>query len=431
MSILYELNKISQTYLKPDGHSLKILDKISFNIHNDQIIALLGKSGCGKSSLLRIIAGISNPSHGKTRFYNNSHATGSSISMVFQTFALFPWMTVLQNVQLGLEALNLSQNEVSQRALKAINLIGLDGFESAYPKELSGGMKQRVGFARALVVNPEILLMDEPFSALDILTADTLKNDFLNLWISKKVPIKSVIIVTHSIEEAVFMADRVIVLGSNPGHIVFDTEINLEHPRNIHSSYCQEVISNIYAQMTTAAKAKNNSNRHTKQLKISKLSLISPNKLVALSSMLLLQFTKNSANLPELVKILHLSTAEVMHLAEALCFLGLASMDRELIKLNRVGKKFAASDINERKQIFAKQLLIHVPIIDYMLSTLKEKPNKKANKFKFQEQLEKHLPQEDANITMKTIIAWGRYAEIFSYEAGKQIFILNDKINIL
>ncbi|MGI4776069.1 MAG: ABC transporter ATP-binding protein [Janthinobacterium lividum] len=430
MSNLFELDKISQTYLKPDGSKSKILDKISFNIQSGKIIALLGKSGCGKSSLLRIIAGISSPSHGRTKFNRSFGSTGFGISMVFQTFALFPWMTVLENVELGLEALDLPKDEIRERALKAVDLIGLDGFESAYPKELSGGMKQRVGFARALVVNPEILLMDEPFSALDILTSDTLKNDFLDLWSSKKTPLRSVVIVTHSIEEAVVMADRVIVLGSNPGHIVSDIEIDIERPRDIHSPYCQKIIGEIYSEMTNASQKSSLDTKYLNQLKVDKLPLASPNKLAALTLILISPSLKNSANLSDLVKTLNISTVEVIHLAEALCILGLASMTRETIKLSKEGKKFALGDIDERKKIFAQQLLVHVSLASYILNILRERSDRKANKIRFQSQLEDQLSHEDANITMKAIIAWGRYGEIFSYDADKQIFTLEQETNI-
>ena len=249
---LIELSSITQSFTKPDGHIQKILDQISFNVKEREILAILGKSGCGKSTLLRIIAGLVKPSRGKVKYNNETTDKTFGISMIFQSFALFPWLTVLENVELGLEAMDIPRMERRKKALEAIDLIGLDGFESAMPRELSGGMKQRVGFARALVVEPQVMLMDEPFSALDILTSDTLKNDFLDLWVAKKTNLKSVIIVTHSIEEAVMMADRVLILASNPGRVVSELKINLSRPRHAHTPEFQELVDQIYSKMSEA-----------------------------------------------------------------------------------------------------------------------------------------------------------------------------------
>ena len=215
---LLQIQSCCQAFPKPDGEELLVLDDINLTLNEGEIVGLLGRSGSGKSTLLRLIAGLARPTAGSV-VYRGQPVTGPApgIAMVFQTFALFPWLTVLENVQLGLEALGLPEAEIRQRALAGIDLIGLDGYESAYPRELSGGMRQRVGFARALVVHPNILLMDEPFSALDVLTAETLRTDFLDLWIEGKLPIKGVILVTHNIEEAVLMCDRILVFSRNPG----------------------------------------------------------------------------------------------------------------------------------------------------------------------------------------------------------------------
>ncbi|MBY4871434.1 MULTISPECIES: ABC transporter ATP-binding protein, partial [Burkholderia] len=199
---------------------LLVLDDANLSLREGEIVGLLGRSGSGKSTLLRIIAGLIEPTGGEVTYLGKPlRGPAEGVAMVFQTFALFPWLTVLQNVEAGLEALGVGARERRERALAAIDLIGLDGFENAYPRELSGGMRQRVGFARALVVDPTILLMDEPFSALDVLTAETLRTDLLDLWTQGRMPIKSVLIVTHNIEEAVFMCDRILVLSSNPGRV--------------------------------------------------------------------------------------------------------------------------------------------------------------------------------------------------------------------
>lgn len=229
-----------------------MLNNINFQMQEGEIVALLGKSGSGKSTLLRIIAGLIKPSSGKVIYRNNPVAAPvRGMAMVFQNFALLPWLTVLQNVELGLEALGVARQERRVRALKAIDTIGLDGFESAFPKELSGGMRQRVGFARALVVDPDILLMDEPFSALDVLTADNLKSDLLDLWETEKTNTKGIIFVTHNIEEAVLLADRILIFGSDPGHIRAELSVDTPHPRNEQDLSFRKLVDQIYTLMTT------------------------------------------------------------------------------------------------------------------------------------------------------------------------------------
>ncbi|HXN88348.1 MAG TPA: ABC transporter ATP-binding protein, partial [Methylocella sp.] len=231
---LLEVKNISQRYQTGSGElGPAVLDDVSLDLKEDEIVGLLGRSGCGKSSLLRIASGLIFPFGGRVSYLGQPvRGPVDGVAMVFQSFALFPWLTVLANVELGLRAKQVARDEARRRALKAIDLIGLDGFESAFPKELSGGMRQRVGFARALVVHPNILMMDEPFSALDVLTAETLRTDLLDLWVEGRMPIKSILMVTHNIEEAVLMCDRVIVLSSNPGRIAAELQVRLQHPRD-------------------------------------------------------------------------------------------------------------------------------------------------------------------------------------------------------
>src|SRR5436190_20642581 len=230
---LLDIRGVCRSFPKGSGEDLVVLENVDLTIPSGEIVGLLGRSGSGKSTLLRIIAGLIAPSSGDARCRGETiKGPPNGVAMVFQSFALFPWLTVLQNVELGLEALGIDATERRTRALAAIDLIGLDGFESAYPKELSGGMRQRVGFARALVVHPDLLLMDEPFSALDVLTAETLRTDFLELWGEGKLPIKGVILVTHNIEEAVLMCDRILLFSTNPGRIVTEIKIDLRHPRD-------------------------------------------------------------------------------------------------------------------------------------------------------------------------------------------------------
>src|SRR6201993_2805751 len=230
---LIAIRSVCRSFPKGSGEDLLVLEKVDLTIRSGEIVGLLGRSGSGKSTLLRIIAGLIAPSSGAATCRGEAiQGPPNGVAMVFQSFALFPWLTVLQNVELGLEALGIDAAERRKRALAAIDLIGLDGFESAYLKELSGGMRQRVGFARALVVHPDLLLMDEPFSALDVLTAETLRTDLVDLWIEGRLPIKSVLMVTHNIEEAVLMCDRILVFSSNPGRVAAEFKVDLPHPRN-------------------------------------------------------------------------------------------------------------------------------------------------------------------------------------------------------
>jgi NitT/TauT family transport system ATP-binding protein len=248
---LVEIAGVRQVYHKGDNADLVVLDDVSLTIQEGEIVGLLGRSGSGKSTLLRIIAGLLQPTSGRVR-WRGTPISGpcEGIAMVFQSFALFPWLTVLGNVELGLEALGIPASERRRRAIEAIDLIGLDGFESAYPKELSGGMRQRVGFARALVVHPRLMLMDEPFSALDVLTAETLRTDLIDLWSEGRLPIESILMVTHNIEEAVLLCDRILIFSSNPGRVASEVKVEIPHPRSRTDPVFRKLVDDIYGLMT-------------------------------------------------------------------------------------------------------------------------------------------------------------------------------------
>ncbi|MBN8523044.1 MAG: nitrate/sulfonate/bicarbonate ABC transporter ATP-binding protein [Rickettsiales bacterium] len=425
---LIELSSITQSFTKPDGNIQKILDQISFNVREGEILAILGKSGCGKSTLLRIIAGLVKPSRGKVKYNHEATNRNFGISMIFQSFALFPWLTVLENVELGLEALDIPRTERRKKALEAIDLIGLDGFESAMPRELSGGMKQRVGFARALVVEPKVMLMDEPFSALDILTSDTLKNDFLDLWVAKKTDLKSVVIVTHGIEEAVIMADRVLILASNPGRVVSEVKINLNRPRHAHTPEFQQLVDQIYSKMSEASKQTfDDKIKKIREHDITQnLLYTSPNQLAAITSTLAAPPYNGSGDLADLVKALQIKTFDVIHISEALSILKFATVNEGNIKLTKTGKLFATTELDQRKQIFAEQLLKNVPLAAYIVNILNGRADNKAPKSRFLTHLEDQLSAPQASTALKAIIVAGRYAELFSYDDNKQLFSLDN-----
>ena len=254
---LVAVDRIRKAYPKGSGEDVLVLDDVTFTLGRNEIVSFLGRSGCGKTTLLRILAGLMPASGGEVRIAGKAVAGPSpEVAMVFQSFALFPWLTVLENVEIGLEAQGIAPPERNRRALAAIDLIGLDGYESAYPKELSGGMRQRVGIARALVVQPTVLLMDEAFSALDVLTAETLRTDLLDLWMEGRLPISAIAVVTHNIEEAVLMSDRVLVFSSNPGRVATEIRIDLPHPRNRLDPDFRQIVEDLYASMTAGPEGK-------------------------------------------------------------------------------------------------------------------------------------------------------------------------------
>lgn len=426
---LVEISNISHNFIKSDGRAQRILEDINLEIKEGEIVAILGRSGCGKSTLLRIIAALIHPSRGKVKFQHKASGNNINVSMIFQNFALFPWLNVLENVELGLEALGVTAKDRRAQALNAIDLIGLDGFESALPRELSGGMKQRVAFARALVVGAELLLMDEPFSALDVLTSDTLKNDFLDLWIAGKIGVKSAVIVTHSIEEAVTMADRAIILSSNPGAIASEVKINLERPRNTHSTEFHKLVDKIYVEMANAVKPQAKEKKKDKDFDITEnLILISPNQLAAVTSALTEAPYDGVGDLSDLVKTLHLKTFELLHIAENLATLKLAVLNEGNIELTKTGKNFAAGNLETRKRIFAQQLLQNVPLASYIVKILNERPDNKAPKLRFLTHLEDSLNHTQAIQALDSMIVAGRYAEIFSYDDRKQTFSLDNPL---
>ncbi|MBC7801608.1 MAG: ABC transporter ATP-binding protein, partial [Gemmatimonadaceae bacterium] len=253
---LLSVRAVRQAYHKDSTADLVVLDDVDVSLRTGEIVGLLGRSGSGKSTLLRIIAGLLRPTSGTVLWRGQAlRGPADGVAMVFQSFALFPWLSVQENVELGLEALGVARAERERRAEAAIDLIGLGGYESAYPKELSGGMRQRVGLARALVVHPDLLLMDEPFSALDVLTAETLRTDLIDLWSEGKLPVKSVLMVTHNIEEAVLMCDRILVFSSNPGRVASELVVPFLHPRNRHDPAFRQLVDDIYALMTRRAPA--------------------------------------------------------------------------------------------------------------------------------------------------------------------------------
>jgi len=405
---------------------LRVLSDVDLVLRDGEIVGLLGRSGSGKSTLLRIIAGLIPPTSGEV-IAPGGPVTGPApgVTMVFQTFALFPWLTVLQNVEAGLEALGVEPKESRRRALAAIDLIGLDGFESAYPRELSGGMRQRVGFARALVVDPTILLMDEPFSALDVLTAETLRTDLLDLWIERRLPTKSILLVTHNIEEAVFMCDRILVFSSNPGRVVSTIAVPFPHPRNRLDDAFRQMVDSIYAQMTARPGGESKDRPHGLQLG-SRLPLVSTGTMAGLMETVAAPPYGGRADLPEIARTLQLEVDELFPAVELLHYLGFAELAGGDIVLNPAAKSFAESDTETRKKLFRERLLATVPLAQRIRRVLDERPGHTAPRVRFEQELEDHLTDGAAEETLDAVIDWGRYAEVFAYDDDAGTFSLEN-----
>jgi NitT/TauT family transport system ATP-binding protein len=427
--IIVELQSVSKSYKKPEHQDLLVLSQVNLQLYQGQIVALLGKSGSGKSTLLRIISGLIPPTSGTT-YYRGTPVTGpvQGMGMVFQNFALLPWLTVLENVELGLEALQVPRDERRARALKAIDIIGLDGFESAFPRELSGGMRQRVGFARAIVIDPDVLLMDEAFSALDVLTADNLKSDLLKLWKTQQIRTNSILLVTHNIEEAILFADRIIILGHDPGILQADLTVNLSRPRFEQDPAFRSLVDQVYTLMSGKSV---DTTGHVIPVRITHLAYRLPDADISELSGLIETVENMPENpgqigLHELADAWHLDVDELFPLTETLDILQFASVTAGTLILTEAGKAFARADILVRKNIFATHLLRYVPLAQHIRRILEERPGQFAHKARFLSELEDHLSEEEAERVLRIVIDWGRYAELFAYDHNEEILSLEN-----
>ena len=427
---LLQCADVRKSFPKPDGAELLVLEGMNLELHEGQIVGLLGRSGSGKSTLLRLIAGLSEPTSGNVTYMGQPiDGPAAGIAMVFQSFALFPWLTVFENVALGLEAQRMPRAEIRKRSLAAIDLIGLDGFESAYPRELSGGMRQRVGFARALVVHPNILLMDEPFSALDVLTAETLRTDFLDLWGEGRMPIKGVILVTHNIEEAVLMCDRILVFGSNPGRILSEIKVSLPQPRNRLDPSFRELVESIYVEMTARPKGTVAGGRQERFPGLgigSVLPQVSTNLLSGLMEAVSAKPFNGTADLPKIASDLQMEIDELFPVAETLQMLRFAEVEGGDIKLTEDGMAFAHAAVDERKRIFMRHLLSYVPLAAHIRRVLDERASHSARKSRFIDELEDFMSEEAADQTLRAVVRWARYAEAFAYDDENAMFSLEN-----
>ncbi len=424
---LIEVRGLNHYYGPPPGGHL-VLEDVDLTLYQNEVVGLLGRSGSGKSTLLRSIAGLIRPRMGEVRRIASEDCADPTVAMVFQTFALFPWLTVQENVELGLEAQKVPAAERRTRALAAIDLIGLDGFENAYPKELSGGMRQRVGLARALVVNPSLLLMDEPFSALDVLTAETLRTDLLDLWSEGRMPIKSILIVTHNIEEAVQMCDRILVFSSNPGRVVAEIKVDLPRPRDRLDPPFRALVDDIYARMT----AKQVSSRPARDGVFPGTGIamvlphVSTNTLAGLIEEVDGTPFNGRASMADLADSLNLEVDDLFPIAETLQMLRFAELRGAELVLTPSARRYAGAEVDHRKAMFGEALLAYVPLAQHIRRVLDERASHKAPARRFRDELEDHMSEDFADETLKTVTNWGRYAEIFTYHEDDDQFSLDD-----
>jgi NitT/TauT family transport system ATP-binding protein len=425
---LVELKGIAKSFRTADGAPRLVLDKVNFRLAQGEIVALLGKSGSGKSTLLRIMAGLLAADAGAASYRGQAiSAPVAGIAMVFQSFALFPWLTVQQNVELGLEAQGVAPAQRETRADAMLDLMGLAGFGGALPRELSGGMRQRGGIARALVTNPDVLLMDEAFSALDVLTGETLRNDILELWDSQRIPTKGILIVSHNIEEAVMMADRIIILSSDPGRIRSEYTINLPRPRNVDSREVRTLIDEVYGLMTMrhapAVAATTAAGPHVDY----RLPDTDVSRIEGVLDLLAGAPFSGRADLPQLAEEAELPDEELFPTYEALSLLGLAHAEGGDIALTPLGRHYADAEQPLRQEIFGQQLLTHVPLPALIRERLESEASGALSEKPFIELLEEGLEAEEAKRMLEIAIEWGRYGEVYQYDFHTGLLKLPDQ----
>ena len=424
---------IEKYYAQPSQNRIQVISATDLEILPGEILALLGPSGSGKSTMLRMLSGLSTPTAGQVYWHQTPIAEAEiNVSIVFQSFALFPWLTVLQNVEAPLQARGVSPEERRARSMKILDTVGLDGFEAAYPKELSGGMKQRVGFARALVVEPEVLFMDEPFSALDVLTAEYLRSELLELWANKAMPTKAIFLVTHNIEEAVLLADRIVVLGRNPGHIRTDFRVQLPQPRDRKSEPFTQLVDYIYKVLTkpdlAPAEAPDQQPgpkvRDQRQMRYQMLPHARPGGMAGLLELLLDKGGRD--DIYRLAEDLSFEIDDLLPIVDAAQLLGFLKIEEGDAAITESGTEFANSEILRQKELFRQAALANVLLLRQIRRALESKSDHTVPEDFFLDMLDEQFSEEECLRQMETAVTWGRYAELFDYDAGRRRFVLPD-----
>lgn len=418
-SNLLEARQISKTFPLPAGGQQTVLEDVSLEVRAGEVIALLGRSGSGKSTLLRILAGLIHPSGG-TVLRQGQQLIGPNpdVAIVFQSFALLPWLTVRQNAELGLIARGANRSEAEQEAVRALDMVGLEGFEGAYPRELSGGMRQRVGFARAFVIKPKVLMMDEPFSALDVLTAENLRGEISDLWEKGSFPAKSILLVTHNIEEAVLLADRIVILGANPGVIRGELQVDLPRPRAKENPRFKALVDYVYTVMTNpqvAVGAVMETQRDPRFV------MLPHARSGGISGLLeILDDRGGKEDLPALAEDLRLEVDDLLPAIDAAVLLGFATVAQGDVSLTEVGREFANAPVHRSHEIFHDQLLQNVPLMNTTLALLKSKRNQEISKEFVLDILDEHFSATETERQFDTLVDWGRYAQVLDYDSAQE-----------
>lgn len=418
---LLTAEQVSKSFPLSGGGEQTVLETVSLTIVPGEVVALLGRSGSGKSTLLRILAGLIEPSTGAvTRHGVALHGPNPDVAMVFQSFALLPWLTVQENAELGLTARGVPKETAAKEVMHALEMVGLEGFEGAYPKELSGGMRQRVGFARAFVMKPDVLMMDEPFSALDVLTAENLRGEISDLWEKGSFPSKSILLVTHNIEEAILLADRIVILGTNPGRIRGEVRIDLTRPRDKNGPRFRALMDHVYTVMTNPEAAVEEVPAATAK-PTKRFPMLPHARSGGISGLLeIIHDRGGREDLPRLASDLRLEIDDLLPAVDASALLGFASISEGDVIITDTGKEFATAGIHRSQEIFREQLLSRVPLTATVLRVLEEKRDGRIGKEFLLDILDEHFSDEEAEKQFQTLIDWGRYAHLFEYDADEE-----------
>lgn len=417
---LLKLINVSQRY-RSGERVFTAVEDVNLTLHAGEFVALLGPSGSGKSTLLRIITGLQPPTSGRVIYAGQELAgVNPNASIVFQTFALFPWLTVLGNVEVALKAQERPPELITTTAIDLLDRVGLDGFENAYPRELSGGMRQKVGFARAMATQPELLCLDEPFSALDVLSADALRGELLELWLEGDIPTRAILLVTHNIEEAVSMADRIVILEKEPGRVIADMPVHLPHPRSRKAPAFLHVVDQIYGLLAgqTQPESIEMGSAPGEPGPTRLLPQVSANELAGMLEAL--------ADTPNgMIDIFRLAdevgedSDRILSLIEMAELLGFGMVSKGDIALTPLGEAFAEGSIQTRKEIFATRIR-RLPFFRWLLSMLSSTSNHSLETGVLTAALELEFPPEEATIQLETAINWGRYGELFAYDGNEE-----------
>jgi len=417
--LLLHAEQVAKTFPLPAGGEQTVLEEVTLSIAPGEVVALLGRSGSGKSTLLRILAGLIQPSRGRVlRRGKPLQGPNEDVAMVFQSFALLPWLTVQENAELGLFARGVAKADCEKAALDALTMVGLEGFEGAYPKELSGGMRQRVGFARAFVMKPDVLMMDEPFSALDVLTAENLRGEISDLWEKGAFPAKSILLVTHNIEEAVLLADRIVILGANPGSIRGQITVDMPRPRDKKAPRFVGLVDYIYAVMTNP-KAPVGEFRPAAQPE--RFPMLPHARHGGISGLLEIIYDHGGKeDLPKLAETLRLEIDDLLPTVDALQLLGFAQVAHGDVLITETGREFATAGIHRSHEIFNEQLLKNVPFINTVIEALNISKGDSIEKDFLLDILDEHFSESEAEKQFETLVDWGRYAQLFEYDADTE-----------